>query len=98
MNKPAYQVSLRVKKKMDKAVRSASASEMNVIKKGATLSRRPAKKRAKKVSKRTSPGAVGTRDSSPHYIHIEGERWMKTLGKQTRAKRVVAQKQSLKQK
>jgi len=91
-------MSLRAKKKMNKEVRSAPASETDVIKKGTLLSRRLAKKVAKKVSKRTTPGFAETRNSSPHYIHIEGERWIKTLNKQTRENRMLSQKQNLKRK
>jgi hypothetical protein len=35
-----------------------------------------------KVSKRTTPGEVSTCSSAPHNVHIEGERWLKTIEKQ----------------
>jgi hypothetical protein len=39
-------------------------------------------KKATKTSKRTTPGMVPA-NSTPHIIHVEGGRWMKTVQKQT---------------
>lgn len=52
------------------------------------------KKQKSSVSKRTNPG-IDVK-SPPHFAHIEGERWIKTLGKQTQAKRKVMTRQMTK--
>lgn len=47
------------------------------------------KAKAKKAtSKRTTPGTVPS-DSTPANAHREGKRWIKTLTKQTLAKRAI---------
>lgn len=40
------------------------------------------KKRKKILSKRTTPGEVMTRDSSPKIVHLEEARWEKTVNLQ----------------
>jgi len=46
-------------------------------------------------SKRTNTGLIDVK-SSPQIVHIEGKRWIKTLGKQTQAKRKVMTRQMTK--
>jgi len=43
-------------------------------------------------SKRTNTGLIDVK-SPPQIVHIEGKRWIKTLGKQTQAKRKVMTRQ-----
>jgi hypothetical protein len=55
-------------------------------------------KKAKKKaphSKRTNTGMIDVK-SPPQIVHIEGRRWIKTLGKQTQAKRKVMTRQQTK--
>ncbi len=55
-------------------------------------------KRAKQKaphSKRTNTGLIDVQ-SPPQIVHIEGKRWIKTLGKQTQAKRKVMTRQMTK--
>jgi hypothetical protein len=49
------------------------------------------------ASKRTTPGTAGE-TSSPQNVHVEGRRWIKTLGKQNTAKRKVFTRHTAKQK
>jgi hypothetical protein len=54
-----------------------------------------ADKRAKQKaphSKRTNTGLIDVK-SPPQIVHMEGRRWIKTLGKQTQAKRRVMTRQ-----
>ncbi|MDN3506776.1 MAG: hypothetical protein P0S96_06065 [Simkaniaceae bacterium] len=44
------------------------------------------KKKASKHSKRTSPGEVDHRESSPAHPHTENERWKKTVDMQNKVK------------
>jgi hypothetical protein len=46
-------------------------------------------------SKRTNTGLIDVQ-SPPQIVHIEGKRWIKTLGKQTKAKRKVMTRQMTK--
>ncbi len=46
-------------------------------------------------SKRTNTGMIDVK-SPPQIVHIEGKRWIKTLGKQTQAKRKVMTRQMTK--
>ena len=46
-------------------------------------------------SKRTNTGLIDVQ-SPPQIVHIEGKRWVKTLGKQTAAKRKVMTRQMTK--
>jgi hypothetical protein len=46
-------------------------------------------------SKRTNTGMIDVK-SPPHIVHVEGKRWIKTLGKQTQAKRKVQTRQMTK--
>jgi len=46
-------------------------------------------------SKRTNTGLIDVK-SPPQIVHIEGKRWIKTLGKQTQAKRKVMTRQMTK--
>jgi len=46
-------------------------------------------------SKRTNTGLIDVQ-SPPQIVHIEGRRWIKTLGKQTQAKRKVMTRQMTK--
>ncbi len=43
-------------------------------------------------SKRTNTGLIDVQ-SPPQIVHMEGKRWIKTLGKQTQAKRKVMTRQ-----
>lgn len=52
------------------------------------------KKQKHSHSKRTNTG-IDVK-SPPQIVHIEGQRWIKTLGKQTQAKRKVLTKQMTK--
>ena len=67
------------KKNMEKPLMEAVTKEMRVKK----------KKAVRKSSKRTTPGNVKHRESSPAHVHPEGERWQKTLDKQNKTKRNV---------
>lgn len=53
------------------------------------------KKMSHKHSKRTNSGAVDQK-SSPHIVHVEGKRWIKTLEKQNVSKRKVFTRQMAK--
>jgi hypothetical protein len=54
------------------------------------------KRRGKvKTSKRTTPGAVPS-NSSPKNIHVEGERWIKTLTAQNKNNTKLFQRKALK--
>lgn len=44
------------------------------------------KKKATKHSKRTTPGEVDHRESSPAHVHTENERWKKTVDMQNKVK------------
>lgn len=46
-------------------------------------------------SKRTNTGLIDVK-SPPQIVHIEGKRWIKTLGKQTQSKRKVMTRQMAK--
>lgn len=46
-------------------------------------------------SKRTNTGLIDVK-SPPQIVHIEGKRWIKTLGKQTQAKKKVMTRQMTK--
>jgi hypothetical protein len=46
-------------------------------------------------SKRTNTGLIDVK-SPPQIVHMEGKRWIKTLGKQTQAKRKVMTRQMTK--
>jgi hypothetical protein len=46
-------------------------------------------------SKRTNTGMIDVK-SPPQIVHMEGRRWIKTLGKQTQAKRKVMTRQMTK--
>jgi hypothetical protein len=46
-------------------------------------------------SKRTTPGLIDTRDSSPAHTHPEGKRWMNTLIKQAQNKRTIQEHKGL---
>ena len=55
-------------------------------------------KRAKQKaphSKRTNTGLIDVK-SPPQIVHMEGRRWIKTLGKQTQAKKKVMTRQQTK--
>lgn len=55
------------------------------------------KKQHARHSKRTTPGTVDVQ-SSPHIVHVEGKRWIKTLEKQNQVKKTVLRRQALKKK
>jgi len=46
------------------------------------------KKQLRKQSKRTTPGLVFSH-SAPKHVHVEGERWIQTRIKQTRAQNTI---------
>jgi hypothetical protein len=50
------------------------------------------KKKHKKLSKRTNPGDVPGKISSPGIVHKEGRHWIKTLTKQSIQQRKVLMK------
>jgi hypothetical protein len=52
----------------------------------------------KKTAKRTTPGTVGTRDAAPQHVHVENERWQKTLSKQNIESRKILVKHLAKKK
>jgi hypothetical protein len=63
-----------------------------------SLQRNLESKRAKQKaphSKRTNTGLIDVK-SPPQIVHMEGRRWIKTLGKQTQAKRKVMTRQTTK--
>jgi len=114
MNKSKLSMPAKLRKKMNKEIRSGvptpeSRVTSDDIKAGQLLSRYPAKiqkkdlsllksfekimdvkkkKKLAKHSKRTTPGMVPS-GSAPKNIHVEGRRWIKTLGKQTLAKNKI---------
>lgn len=51
------------------------------------IKKKMATKKKKISSKRTTPGELLTRDSTPKSIHIEGTRWKKTLAIQNKTHR-----------
>ncbi|HSW86449.1 MAG TPA: hypothetical protein VLG49_02995 [Rhabdochlamydiaceae bacterium] len=55
-------------------------------------------KKFHKVSKRTTPGEVPSQSSAPHIVHVEGQRWIKTIEKQITAENKIFTKQSSKKK
>lgn len=65
------------RQKVEKPLMEATVKGMEIKK----------KKKETKHSKRTSPGEVEHRESSPAYEHREGKRWEKTLAKQNTGKR-----------
>jgi hypothetical protein len=120
MNKTKRSMPAKLRKKMNKELRSATNQPDSVLKSDRItpqdlLSRLPLKVRKKEEalvksaakniaikkakakaphSKRTNTG--GGVKSSPQIIHIEGKQWIKTLGKQTQAKRKVMTRQMAK--
>lgn len=55
-------------------------------------------KKFHKVSKRTTPGEVPSQSSAPHIVHVEGQRWIKTVEKQITAENKIFTKKSSKKK
>jgi hypothetical protein len=53
------------------------------------------KKGSKKESKRTTPGPIPV-GAAPKNAHVEGERWIKTTGKQILAKEKILRRKALK--
>lgn len=51
-----------------------------------------------KHSKRTTPGTVEGRNSTPAHVKPESTRWVNNLNKQSRAKRTQMTRQTLKRK
>lgn len=94
MGKPKNQVSIRTAKKMNKEIRASTSLSNPIIK------TQPSKVKArlpkKNPSKQATSGKALKPEASPHFIHIEGEQWIKTIHKQTQAKKVVMKKQALK--
>ena len=96
MTKPKYQMGIRAKKKMNKEVRaSINQPSPTIATKSAKVKTLVSKKKGLHLSKRTTPGFVDV-GAAPHFIHIEGERWIKTINKQTQAKKVIQKRRSLK--
>lgn len=61
----------------------------------------PKKLRGEKLphsSKRTTPGELTTRDAAPQHPNVEGDRWQKTLVKQSQIKNKILTKQMAKKK
>jgi len=72
-----------------------------IRKKEESLAKSAAKNIAVKKAKLKAPHSKRTNTginvkSSPQIVHIEGKRWIKTLGKQTQAKRKVMTRQMTK--
>lgn len=72
-----------------------------IRKKEESLAKSAAKNIAVKKAKSKAPHSKRTNTgidvkSSPQIVHIEGKRWIKTLGKQTQAKRKVMTRQMTK--
>jgi hypothetical protein len=119
MNKSKKPMTVQLRKKMKKELRSAASMPESIPKSDRItpkdlLSRFPAKakkgestilkslekkfearKNHKKQSKRTTPGTVDQK-SPPQIVHIEGRRWIKTVTKQSVAKRKVMNRQMAK--
>lgn len=121
MNKTKRSMPAKLRKKMNKELRSATNQPDSVLKSDRItpqdlLSRLPLKARKKEESlaksaekniaikkakakaphsKRTNTGLIDVK-SPPQIVHIEGKRWIKTLGKQTQAKRKVMTRQMTK--
>lgn len=76
------------RQKAEKPLMDNTAKGMQVKKKKATG----------KHSKRTTPGEVPHRESSPAHVHPESDVWQKTLNKQNKTKRVALTKKLEKQK
>ncbi len=94
MNKPKYQVTLRVQKKMNKEVRSAKPTPAPApapVKKAAA----PSKKSGAR-SKRTTPGEIAGRDAAPKIVHTENVRWIKASESKIQATRKVTTRHNLK--
>lgn len=84
--------------KYPKKIRMHDKSELE-----SELKRMAIKKKVKttsyhKHSKRSTPGEVEGRDSAPAHVHVESDRWQKTLRVQTAERNKVFMKKSLKRK
>ena len=84
MNRSRMPLSRKCRKSVDKAVRRGQNTETLT----ASLPQERCKAhliaKIKKHSKRTTPGSIKNRDSSPKSTHIEGVRWGKALAKQSK--------------
>jgi hypothetical protein len=88
-NTPKALLSRLPAKKQKKELAALKAFEKNIAIKKA--------KQKAPHSKRTNTGLIDVQ-SPPQIVHIEGKRWIKTLGKQTQAKRKVMTRQMTKKK
>lgn len=101
MNKSRSQLPVRIRKKMDKNVRSGILHPEPLFvaddtKKTTLLSSRGDKlkkeiqEKQKKSLKRAVPSSeFSGKQATPQGLHVEGKRWIKTLKKQTAAKNKV---------
>lgn len=53
---------------------------------------------SQKHSKRTTPGEIEGRDAAPAHVHVESDRWNKTIRIQTAERNKVFTKKNLKRK
>lgn len=76
-------------KKVERPLMKSVVKEMQVKKK---------KQAGNKQSKRSTPGEVSHRESSPQHVHPENERWKQTLDKQNKLHRKILTRQLQKRK
>jgi len=86
-NTPKALLSRLPAKEQKKEIAALKAFEKNIAIKKA--------KQKAPHSKRTNTGLIDVK-SPPQIVHIEGRRWIKTLGKQTQAKKKVMTRQMTK--
>jgi hypothetical protein len=86
-NTPKALLSRLPAKEQKKEIAALKAFEKNIAIKKA--------KQKAPHSKRTNTGLIDVK-SPPQIVHIEGKRWIKTLGKQTQAKKKVMTRQMTK--
>jgi hypothetical protein len=86
-NTPKALLSRLPAKEQKKEISALKAFEKNIAIKKA--------KQKAPHSKRTNTGLIDVK-SPPQIVHIEGRRWIKTLGKQTQAKKKVMTRQMTK--
>ncbi len=86
-NTPKALLSRLPAKEQKKEIAALKAFEKNIAIKKA--------KQKAPHSKRTNTGLIDVK-SPPQIVHIEGRRWIKTIGKQTQAKKKVMTRQMTK--
>jgi|SRR5579872_1729640 len=95
MERSKILLSKNVKKKIDKAVRSAPRLAVSEKPVKATPEKKTSNS-TKGISKRTTPGEPYA-ESVPSTPHKEGVRWKKTLTKQTKENNKIFRRKNVKQ-